>query len=49
LWVVGHIVWKEFQGNEAIELDVFCLLDDAHSATTELFNDAVVRDGLPEK
>jgi hypothetical protein len=31
---------------EAIQLNVLCLVDDTHSATTELLDDAIMRDGL---
>jgi len=37
---------KELQGDEAVELGVLGLIHHAHPAATELFEDAVVRDGL---
>src|SRR2546425_13174738 len=33
----------------AFQSSVLGLVDDAHSATTELLDDAVMRDGLPEQ
>jgi hypothetical protein len=45
-WVVGHLAWKEFQTDRTVEPCVFGLVDHTHAATTELFDDAVVRDGL---
>ncbi|PYX94715.1 MAG: hypothetical protein DMG71_11710, partial [Acidobacteria bacterium] len=35
-------------GDEAVQLDVFSLVDDPHSTTTELLEDAIVRDGLAD-
>ena len=48
LRVVGYIVGQELQGDEAAELGVLGLVDDAHAAAAELFDDAVVRDGLAD-
>ena len=48
LRVFGYIVWKEFQGDEAIKFDVLGLVDHAHAAATELFDDAVVGNGTAE-
>ena len=42
----GHIVRHELEGDKAIEFDILSLVDDPHPATTELLDDAVVRDGL---
>ena len=39
-------VAQELQGNEAVELGVLRSIDDTHTAATELFEDAVMRDGL---
>ena len=47
--VLGHFIRQEFQSYEAVELDVFGLVHHTHTATTELFEDAVMRDGLPEE
>jgi hypothetical protein len=38
-----EIIRKEFQGNGTMEARVLGLVDHAHSATIELFDDAVVR------
>ncbi len=46
LGILGHLVRQEFQGDEAVQLDVLRLIDNAHAAATELFNHSVVRDGL---
>ena len=48
LRVWSETVREELQGNEAVELGVLSLVDDAHPATPELFNNAVVRDVLPD-
>jgi hypothetical protein len=45
LRVPGHVVWEELEGDEAAELGVFGLVNNAHSASAELFEDAVMRDG----
>jgi hypothetical protein len=46
LRVLCDIVRKEFQSDESREGDVFCFIDNSHPATAQLFDDAVVRDGL---
>ena len=48
LAVLGDVFREEFQGDEAIEAGVFGLVNDTHAATTQLFDDAVVRDGLAD-
>ena len=48
LWVVATVVRKELQGDEATELGVFGFVDHAHPAAAELFDNAVVRDGLAD-
>jgi hypothetical protein len=48
LGIFGHFVRKEFQGYEAVQLDVFRFVHDAHAAATEFFNHSVVRGGLPD-
>jgi hypothetical protein len=47
--ITGDTVRKEFQGNEAMQTDVFGLINHTHAAAAELLNDAVVRDGLADK
>ncbi len=46
LRVLGNIVRKEFQSDEAPKIKVFGFVDHAHPAAAELLDDAVVRDGL---
>ena len=48
LRVAGHFVGQELQGDEAMEASVFGLVDDAHPAAAELFDDAVMRNGLAD-
>ena len=45
LRVASDRIGKEFQRDEAAEFDVFSFIDDAHAATTDLFDDAVMREG----
>ena len=45
LRVLGHLVRQELESDEAAELGVFGLVNDAHAASAELFEDAVVGDG----
>ena len=40
---------RNFRATETIESRVFGLINDTHAATTELFKDAVVGDGLPQE
>jgi hypothetical protein len=47
LRVIGDFIGQEFQGDEAMELDIFSFVDDTHPAATEFFDDAIARDGLP--
>ena len=49
LRVVGEIVGEKFESDEAAEARVFGFVDDAHSATAEFFDDAVVRDCLADE
>ena len=48
LRVSGDVVGKKFQRDEAVQARVFGLVDNAHAAAAELFDDAVVRDGLAD-
>ena len=48
LRVLGHIVRQKFQGDESAENGVLILVDHSHPATTQPFNDAIVRDCLPD-
>jgi hypothetical protein len=47
LHVVGKFFGKEFQGDVATELQVFCLVHHAHSTTADLAEYAVVGNRLP--
>jgi len=48
LWILGDVVGKEFESDEAAEGDVFGFVDHTHSATAQLLEDAVVRYGLAD-
>ena len=48
LRVSGNLLGQEFQSDETMEPGVFGLIDHTHAAAAQLFNDAVVRDGLPD-
>jgi hypothetical protein len=41
--IVGQLLRKKFQGNGTMEACVLGLINNAHSSTAELFDDAVVR------
>jgi probable HAF family extracellular repeat protein len=47
LHVVGEFVRKEFQGDVATKLEVFCLIHHAHATAANLAEDAVLRNRLP--
>src|SRR5215472_16452561 len=47
LRILSDIVRKEFQSDKAAEFGVFCFVNHTHPTATELFQDAVVRDCLP--
>ena len=44
LGIASHLIGQEFQGHKAVEAGVFGLVDHAHAAAAELFDDTVVRD-----
>jgi hypothetical protein len=46
LRVVDELIGKEFEGNEATELEILSFVDLAHTSTAHLFQDSIVRDGL---
>jgi len=48
LSVFSDLVRQELQGHEAMQFYVFSLVDHAHPATAELFDNAVVRNGLAD-
>ena len=47
--IVKEFWRQEFQTHSAMEPRVFGFVDDTHTTTTELFDDAVMRDGLAEE
>ena len=47
-WVAGNSFGQEFQRNETMQPRVLSFVDHAHPTTTELLDDAVVRDGLAD-
>src|SRR6201999_2271931 len=49
LRILSEIVGKKFECDEAAEARVFGFVDYAHSATAELFDDAVMRDCLADQ
>ena len=48
LRVLRDFVGQELQRDEAAERGVFGLVDHAHAAAAQFFDDAVVRDGLAD-
>src|SRR4051794_40590714 len=48
LRVAGDIVRQKLQRHKAMQAHVFSFVDDSHSASTELLEDAVVRNCLPD-
>ena len=48
LWVVGNLIRQEFQGDETSEFDILGLVDHPHAASAQVFEDAVVRNGLAD-
>ena len=48
LRVTGDFVGQELEGDETVQPGVFGLVDHAHAAAAELFDDAVVRYGLAD-
>src|SRR6185312_10286551 len=49
LRIFRKLIREEFQGHITAKLNVLGLVDDTHSAATELFYDAVMGDCLPVK
>src|SRR5271157_4555463 len=49
LRVVSNFVGQKLQGHETVQSDVLGLVNHAHSATTQLLDDAVMGDGLADK
>ncbi len=48
LRVAGNVIGQEFQSDETVQAGVFGLVDHTHAAAAELFDNAVVRDGLAD-
>jgi hypothetical protein len=44
--VLGELFRKELEGDKAMQLGVLGLVDHAHAAATEFFEDAIVGDRL---
>ena len=49
LVIFGDIIGEEFEGDVAVEANVFGFVDDAHAAATEFFDDAVMGDSLADE
>src|SRR6266480_5283012 len=49
LRVSGNLLRQELQRNEAMQPCILGFVDDTHPAVAELFEDAIVRDGLPNQ
>jgi len=47
--IPGNILRQKLERDETVETRVLRLVNDPHPATTELLDDAVVGDGLPEE
>lgn len=47
--IASAVGWEELESDEARKANVFGLLDHAHAAATESFEDAVVRDSLADQ
>ena len=48
LGIASDFVGKEFQSDEAVQAGVLSLVNHAHAAATELFDDAIVGNGLAD-
>jgi len=46
LRVFGDVIGQELEGDKAVEVQVLGLVNHAHATAAELFDDAVVRNGL---
>src|ERR1041385_1985345 len=42
------IFWKKFKSHKSAKLEIFRFINNAHSTTAQLFDDAVMRDGLTD-
>jgi hypothetical protein len=48
LLVLGQLIGQELEGDEAPQFRIFGLVNHAHPAAAQLFDDAVVRNGLAD-
>ena len=48
LRIAGYLIGQEFESNETVKADLLGLVDHSHAAATELFDDAIVRNGLAD-
>src|SRR5215472_8783953 len=46
--ISGDALRKEFQGNKAVQANVFSFVDHTHSAATKFLDNSVVRNGLAD-
>jgi hypothetical protein len=46
LGILRHVFGQKLEGDGAVQASVLGFVDHTHSASTEFFNDAKVRDGL---
>ena len=49
LGVLRDVIGQELQGDKAVQGYIFGLVNDAHPTAAQLFNNAVVRDGLSDQ
>jgi hypothetical protein len=45
--VMSNFIGQKFDGDEAMQADIFSFLNHTHAAATQSFKNAVVREGLP--
>ena len=48
LRIASYIFGQKLEGYEAVQAGVLGLVDHPHTSATEFFDDAVVRDSLPD-
>jgi hypothetical protein len=48
LGIAGNVIGQELEGYEAMQASVFGFVDNTHATAAQLFDDAVVRDGLTD-
>jgi hypothetical protein len=46
--IFSYILRQKLERNETVETTIFGFVNDSHPAATELFDDAVMRDGLAD-